>query len=187
MYKGCETMKHKLASHNLYVKQILHWEPLSILITIVSIILLHFAYTWSLQNRLVAYVASTNESVWEQIKIAFWPELIIAIIYYFKKKPSFKKWTTSTASLLVTTIFIITTFFYTYTGIIGNHFLVIDIAIFVLAVIFGYYMFFGILHDKSDVKGSMIAVSIAVILLLFAAFIIFTNFTPNFGIFSTPQ
>ena len=180
-------MKHKLklTEHTFYVKQVLHWEPLSILITIAAIILLHFTYTWTMQNRLAAYLSATNESVWEQIKIAFWPEFIITIVYFLKKKPSFKKWITAAASLFVTTIFIITTFFYTYTGIIGNHFPVIDTAIFILAVIFGYYMFFGILRDKNDVKGGMIYVSIAVVIVLLAAFLLFTNFTPSLGIFGT--
>lgn len=166
------------------MKRILHWEPLSILIAIITGTLLHFVYEWSMQNRFVAYFGAINESVWEHLKIAFWPEIILAIVYFIKKKPPFKKFITAIASLVITTIFIITTFFYTYTGIIGNHFVIIDIVIFILAIIFGFYMFFGILNDKNDVSTVMAIISTFVIIGLIAAFIIFTNYQPNLGIFT---
>jgi len=165
------------------MKRILHWEPLSILIAIVSGTLLHFTYEWSMHNRLVAIFSATNESVWEHLKIAFWPEIVIAIVYFIKKKPPFKKFITATASLLVTTLLIITSFYYTYTGIIGNHFLVIDIAIFILAIIFGFYMFFGILNDKNDCSTVGAIISTVIVIGLLAAFLLLTNHAPDLGIF----
>jgi hypothetical protein len=165
------------------MKRILHWEPLSILLAITVGILLHYVYGWSMHNRLVAIFGATNESVWEHLKIAFWPEFIIAIVYFVKKKPLFKQFITAAASMLVTTILIIASFFYTYTGIVGNHFLVIDIAIFIFAIIFGFYMFYGIINDKSECSTAISISSTIIIIILIVAFIFFTNHAPKIGMF----
>ena len=68
-------------------------EKTQIVVTIVSIILgtiLHFTYEVLEENIVVGAFSAVNESVWEHLKLIFFPMLIVAIIEYFNKH----KWVT---------------------------------------------------------------------------------------------
>ena len=57
-----------------------------IILAIVFGTLLHFTYEWSGENRIVGLFSATNESVWEHLKLVFYPMLILGLIeYYFVK------------------------------------------------------------------------------------------------------
>lgn len=43
-------------------------------------VLLHFVFDWSGQRRLVAVVAPVNESLWEHLKMAYWPLILVIAI-----------------------------------------------------------------------------------------------------------
>ena len=57
-----------------------------IILAIVFGTLLHFTYEWSGENRIVGLFSATNESVWEHLKLVFYPMLILAIVEYFVVK-----------------------------------------------------------------------------------------------------
>ena len=60
-----------------------------IIVTVVCLILgtiLHFTYEISLNNTFVGIFSATNESVWEHLKLIFYPMLLMAIIGYFISK-----------------------------------------------------------------------------------------------------
>ena len=162
------------------------WESAMILFTIVLGILLHFTYQWSMNNPIVAAVSAVNESTWEHIKIAIWPAFLLSIVYNVKTKPRFQNYAVALGGLFSTIIFIIPTFFYTYSGIIGTHFLPIDITLFVMAVIFGWYMFFCLIADKNDYSMRSVIICAVFDLAVLAAFLYFTYAPPSWGIFIPP-
>lgn len=43
---------------------------------------LHFTYKLSGENPVVAVFSAVNESVWEHLKLGFWPALLYAVIEY---------------------------------------------------------------------------------------------------------
>lgn len=49
------------------------WEVAGIPVVVVTGTLLHFAFGWSGRSPVVGVVAPVNESVWEHLKMAFWP------------------------------------------------------------------------------------------------------------------
>lgn len=102
--------------------------------------LLHFTYEFFGENIFVASFSAVNESVWEHLKLLFFPMLLTTIIGYFyigKKGSNFL--CSKTLGILIAMSFIII-FFYTYTGIIGKSIVFIDIASFFVAVILGEYL-----------------------------------------------
>ena len=52
---------------------------LGILFAIAAGILLHFAYEWSMENPFVALFAPVNESVWEHLKMLFFPVFLYTL------------------------------------------------------------------------------------------------------------
>lgn len=154
-------------------------------ILFVSIVgtLLHFTYEWSGNNIIVGYFSPVNESVWEHMKMIFFPMLVYGLFtlgttYDPCKSSGF------CASILIGT-FLIPIIFYTYTNLLGSNYLIIDILTFFASVIIVFisYYFFTIhcTFGKYDIP-----LSFAVFLLLIA-FIIFTYFSPKcFPIFREP-
>ena len=141
--------------------------------------LLHFTYELFGENTLMASFSAINESVWEHLKLLFFPMLLTTIIGYFyigKNIPNF---------LYSKTIGIISSilFFYTYTGIIGKSIVFIDIASFFVAVVLGEYLTYKLMN--SNLKyNNVIAIIILTIILI--CFVVFTYFTPKIGLFKDP-
>ena len=59
-----------------------------ILFTLTAGILLHFSYEWSMENPFVALFAPVNESVWEHLKLLFFPFLLASLAEYFLRRLS---------------------------------------------------------------------------------------------------
>ena len=155
----------------------------SILATVFIFLLgsaLHFAFEWSGGWRPLALFAAANESVWEHLKIAFWPGLLWAAMRARSAAvPSAPYWAAQGLGLLATSIAIIG-IFYGYTAILGDNVLAIDIATFALAILLGQIVGEKTLHSKRT--------SLRLIhhLLLFAqiiAFAMLTYFPPEIFLF----
>ena len=111
-----------------------NYQIISIIFTFILGTLLHFTYQLSGENQVVAIFSAINESVWEHLKLLYFPMLLTTIIGYFyigKSIPNFlcAKTMEIIASMLFTVVF-----FYTYTGILGKNIAVIDISSFFIAV-----------------------------------------------------
>ena len=63
--------------------KIRNYQIFSIIFISILGTLLHFTYRLSGENRLVAIFSSINESVWEHLKLLYFPMLITIIIGYF--------------------------------------------------------------------------------------------------------
>ena len=145
--------------------------------------LLHFTYQWSGENLFVASFSAVNESVWEHLKLTFYPMLIMAIIeYFFVKEIANNYIEAKTIGIFASICFIIVSFF-TYTGIIGTNFFLIDILIFVISIILGEFIAYKLMKrkDESTLYSKVLASSIIIFLL--CCFVIFTYYTPEVNLF----
>lgn len=85
-----------------------------------------------------------------------------------------------TAGILVAIIFIIT-FFYTYTGVIGTNFAVLDIGSFVFAILLGEYVTYKLLTSPKTYNAELISIILLILLLL--SFTIYTFSPPKIALF----
>lgn len=164
-------------------KTIRNYQIFSILLTFVLGTLLHFTYMLSGENKIVALFSAVNESVWEHLKLLYFPMLlstIIGLFYFGKKVPNFL--CSKTIGIIVALIFT-TVFFFTYTGILGRNIAIIDIALFFFAVVFGELISYLLIINKCKCNN---IVSIIILIALFISFIIFTFHTPELGLFRDP-
>ncbi len=124
----------------LTLSKTLKWRALWSAVVVISAgSLLHFAWEWSGRNGVVAVVAATNESTWEHLKLAFWPALAITPIQR-KIYGSEHGWLPATAIRCILPSFVIVALFYGYTALLGSHYLVLDIAIFAVAIFIGEFL-----------------------------------------------
>ncbi len=147
--------------------------------------LLHFTYEWLNCWKPAALFAAVNESVWEHLKLAFWPSLLFAVIEYSllgETACSFIKAKAASLYIMPAAIIIL---FYTYTGILGHNVLIIDILIFIISVLLGQYASYKIQTTQSPATSNC-CLSIAAILLAVAAFSLFTFYPPHLNLFLDP-
>lgn len=163
--------------------KIRNYQIFSTIFTFIVGTLLHFTYKLSGENQLAAIFSSVNESVWEHLKLLFFPMLITTIIgcYYIGKNiPNFL--CAKTIGIIVSMVFMII-FFYTYSGVIGNNIPIIDISLFYVATILGEFISYILIINKFNCNNKLFIIVLIIILI---SFIIFTFNAPNFGIFAVP-
>lgn len=166
-------------------KQVLFFELVGIFFIIIFGSILHFTFEWSGGNAVVGVFSAVNESVWEHLKLGFWPAIVFALVefkYLRKETNNFMFAKTIGVYLIPITIVVI---FYSYTAIIGESVLVIDILSFVLAVVVGQLVSYRLLTGKR-LPYNLDLVSLIALTLLGLAFVIFTFYPPQLGLFQDP-
>ncbi len=163
--------------------KIRNYQIISIIFACILGTLLHFTYKFFGENIFASWFSAINESVWEHLKLLFFPMLLTTIIGYFylgKNVPNFL--CSKVLGTLISMLFIII-FFYTYTGIIGKSILFIDISSFFVAVILGEFLSYKLMISNFKCNNIIAIITFTIILL---CFIVFTYCTPNIEIFRDP-
>lgn len=152
--------------------------------------IMHFVYEWSGELAAIGVLAPVNESVWEHLKLLFWPALLWLAAGYqcMKKKADLSAglWFCSgTAGLYAGTLFI-AAFYYSYTGAFGIHSLLLDILSFILGVVVAQLIALHVYRYAKTNKPAVVFAGIAVIL-FGAAFIVFSFYPPDIPLFLDPS
>jgi hypothetical protein len=163
-------------------KKILAWEMIGVLTISLLGSLLHFVFALSGEWSPLALIAAVNESVWEHLKLAFWPALIYALIEWPCLSGKSKHFWTAKSFGIFTMPVIIVSVFYGYKALIGHNILWVDIALFVFAVFFGQMVSFRLLLCPSFSSKIMI-LSLFLLVVMITAFSLMTFFPAHCPIF----
>lgn len=144
----------------------------------------HFFFEWSNNNFLVGLFAPVNESTWEHMKLIFFPMLFYSLIVIPKLRRTHPGISSASLSGILLGTLLIPVIFYTYTGILGQHFLVLDIGTFVLSTIAAFYTVYRL--TLSCGRQSYTPLLWAAICLFTISFILFTYYPPNISLFADP-
>ena len=150
----------------------------------ISGILLHFLYDWSGQNVLVGFFSPVSESTWEHIKLLFFPGLLWVLYNYWRLKDIYPDILSPLLLGLMIGCISIPVLFYTYSGILGFHLLILDIMIFLAAISLMFFTIYRTLTSSTLYNKNVLL--FATIMFL-TAFLVFTYFPPNLGIFRSPD
>ena len=159
---------------------ILIFEIISTIFVMVLGTLLHFTYKWSGNNVIVGIFSPINESIWEHLKLMFFPMLITIIIGYLYKGKDVDNYLSSKVIGTVVMISFTIVFYYTYSGILGTNYAGVDVSIFFIAVALGQYVSYKLM--KTKFHGNNI-IAIITLLALLLCFVVFTFFPPNIALF----
>ena len=162
---------------------ILKFEIISGILIMIFGTLLHFTFELSNPKAIVGAFSAINESTWEHLKLLFFPMLITTIIGYFIKGKEIPNYLCSKVLGIIFSMCFIVIFFYTYTGIIGTNFAIIDISSFFIAVILGQYISY---KKMKSMNSCNIIIPIITLLILYFCFLIFTFAPPHIALFKDP-
>ena len=185
--------ENKLKQANIF-----RWEMWGILFIVLLGSLLHFTFELSGGWRPLGIISAVNESVWEHLKLAFWPALFWTIIEWLclrrPKTDTRPNFLIAKAVGAYTMPALIVGIFYSYTAFTGESILAVDLSSFVIAIVIGQFVsyrlwyFWNSVHSFNWLGLAMIMVGI----LLFAIFTFYPlhvglfqdSPTGNYGIFS---
>ena len=159
-------------------KKVLIWEITGFLVVCALNGVFHFIYDWSGKQTWIGFFCPVNESTWEHLKLLFFPVLIFSAIEYIWIRKESKNFIAARVTGTVLGMFTIIAVFYTYTGILGNHYLWLDLVTFFIGALVTFlYTNYGMKRYRE--KTSTTIMAIVVFILFFAAFVIFTYYPPH--------
>ena len=164
---------------------VLRYELLGVLFISLLGGLLHFTYELFGYNPIVGVFSAVNESVWEHLKLGFWPIVLLTIIEYWRMRKQSNNFFLAKTASAYAIIFVIPTIFYSYTSITGESIFLIDILSFIIAVIIGQFLSYKILNYKQLPKASK-WISLVALIVLGILFVVFTFYPPTLTPFQDP-
>ena len=125
--------------------RVLKWELSGIIFVFLAGALLHFIFDWSGESKVVGLFAPVNESVWEHFKLGFWPMCLFAAVEYQFLRKEVNNFLVAKAAANYIIPVVIGAVFYGYIAITGEEILIVDILIFLVAIIIGQIASYKIL------------------------------------------
>ncbi len=141
--------------------------------------LLHFTYQWSGSNPIVGAFSAANESVWEHLKLIYFPMLALTLWDLLTTKVECGFLLRRIISILVGMAFTVICF-YTILGVTGEIIDWFNILTYLVAMVIVLF-FDKKLNVEANPYSKYTAIAIFTFLLL--AFIAFTYRSPGIGIF----
>lgn len=147
----------------------------------------HFVYEWSGDNSFLGLFFPVNESVWEHLKLLFFPTLIYSLAEYLLTKEKPKNYLSALAISIFCGIFTIIAIYYIANGIIGYDVEFINIASYYVGVIVMLCKKNKILSNGkyySKMANLIFGIILALTALLF---MVWSYNPPSIGIFTPPM
>ncbi|MGN1267223.1 MAG: DUF6512 family protein [Dorea sp.] len=149
--------------------------------TIILGIINHFLYDLSGGSALIALFCPINESIWEHLKLLFFPFLFVTLLMSRQHRTrTLSFFYCHFLGVIFGMLFIVTAFF-TYTGIFGTELFILDILIYLFSVWITFSLAAYYRHKKTVPPTQQVVFSLWIVtsLLFFA----FTCFPPNIPLF----
>ncbi len=146
--------------------------------------LAHFLYAWSGKQSVIGLFSPVNESVWEHMKLLFFPMLFYTLACNWKWGKKYPAMASSLYGGIIAGTVGIPVIFYGYTSILTKNFLLFDIGTFLLSTAISFYLAYqftrsGKLKPYTPFLGSLVSI-------LFLCFLLFTYHPPDTEIFIDP-
>lgn len=149
--------------------------------------LCHFVNEWDGNYFLTTWFAPVNESIWEHLKLLFFPGLLLMGLTFWLAKRHRRGYCTAQGLGILAGLLWITAAYYTYHGITGKEWMWMDILIFVLGCLLSQWITL-ICWNPEKMQNTTGKVMVWVLLgVLTAMFICFTYAPPKLPFFVDPQ
>lgn len=167
------------------MNQLKRLTVIGIIFVVVLGIISHFVYEWSGNLFLAGFFFPVNESIWEHMKLIFFPTLIYSFYMDYKTKKEYPCISSSLYLGIIAGTLSIPVIYYTYSGILGNDNHILNIATFIISVLIA---FFTVYHfTMSCGFASRINFLKLLVIILAICFFLFTYLPPDLGIFAEPK
>lgn len=172
------------SAYNVTMNKLKSYTIIGILFVIITGTISHFIYEWSGNNFILGFFFPVNESTWEHMKLCFFPMLLYAFYMNRKLKATYPCISSALLFGTLSGTCLIPVLFYTYSGILGQNYTVLDISTFVISVLFAFVAVYRMtIHCNAD--AYLFPLKLCVFLTTIC-FFLFTYLPPDIGIFDNP-
>ena len=157
------------------------WQISGFIFTAILGTFLHFLFDLTDRSSAAALFSAVNESIWEHMKLLYYPMLIFAVVESrYVKATNF--WCVKLIGTLIGLV-LIPVLYYTYTGVFGINADWFNIAIFFIVAAIVFYLEAKLL---GRFRGCRKTAAISLFLLIAAVFTIFTFMPPKIPLLQDP-
>ncbi len=141
----------------------------------------HFLYQLSGKAAFIALFCPINESVWEHLKLVFFPILFVSVLEYLRYRPEpvrffYYRFLDALCAMAATVAL-----FYTYTGMTGRDFFFMDISIFLFSILFAFGM--DAYFYRKSMQNTSQATTFSLWIVMSMCYFVFTCFPPDIPLF----
>ncbi len=167
------------------MKNLKRYTVLGIFFVLLAGTLAHFLYDLSGNNHIVGLFTPVNESIWEHMKLVFFPMLLYSFFMARRLKGKYPCIISSLCLGILIGITLIPVLFYAYTGLLGKDVFILDIGIFVLSTLTAFLLSYRLaLSCRADSCTALLCIMVCI---LFLCFLLFTYHPPDLEIFADPS
>lgn len=146
---------------------------------------LHFLYDITGENVAAGLISAVNESIWEHMKLIFYPMLLVSLAEYHLAEGDRAVIRYSTLAGILLALILIPVLYYSYTGILGISADWFNVTIFFLAADAAYRLEYRI-ESGNCCRRVSFKVWMLILLLIAAAFTAATFCPPRIPLFRDP-
>lgn len=144
---------------------------------------LHFLYVL-VPHPLIALFSPVNESVWEHLKLLYYPTLLAAFVLSRRTEEKHRLWGGFFAALLVMPAVLVGVYYTLFSGF-GVAYLWVDIALYFLTMAGGFALACALFRSGRAERSAGV---LLMLVIFYGAFLIVFSFAaPSLGIFASPQ
>lgn len=166
-------------------RSIPYWQMVGFIFTAVMGTFLHFLFDLTEESVWSALFSAVNESIWEHMKLLFYPMVIVALAEYFIwGKDYYSFWCIKLMGILLG-LAVIPIMYYTYTGILGISADWFNITIFFIAAGLVYWLETKLFQKDFSCQLPSV-LSVIIIMMIAVAFTVLTFTPPHIPLFQDP-
>lgn len=166
------------------MKNLKRYTIIGIIFVIITGTLAHFLYGWTGNNHIAGLFTPINESIWEHMKLLFFPMLLYSFFMILKFRPKYPCIPSALCFGIIMGAVLIPLFYYAYTSILGKNIFILDISTFILSIVIAFWLSYKLtLSCQLEFYTSFLCIMVCI---LFVCFLVFTYHPPDIAIFQDP-
>lgn len=166
------------------MKHLKQYTIIGIIFVLVTGTLAHFLYDWTGNNHIVGLFTPINESIWEHMKLLFFPMSLYSLIMILKFHRKYSCITSALCFGILAGAFLIPLFYYAYTSVLGKNIFILDLGTFILSIVVAFWLSYKLtLSCRLETYTSLLCILVCI---LFVCYLVFTYHPPDAIIFQDP-
>lgn len=166
------------------MKQFKHYTIIGIVFVLIVGTLAHFLYDWTGRNPVIGLFTPVNESIWEHMKLLFFPMVLYGLVMILKFKKDYPCIISSLCFGIVIGTLLIPVFYYAYVSVFGRNIFIMDMGTFILAILMAFWLSYRLTLSCRLKPYTVFWCGLAIFLCL--CFLLFTYHPPAGKIFTVP-
>ena len=146
----------------------------------------HFLFELSGNNQFMGLFTPVNESIWEHLKLLFFPFMLYNILEFIIYGRKIQGFLFSRVTGVIFGLIFIPSAYFLYTSIFGKNFAPVDILLFFISVFLAFYTSYLRIVKKSDQKQWRTFSALVLFMGISALFIGLPFFPPDTALFTSP-